>query len=72
VNKELEGHENPSLDESGKPPDVPNIQGAALQMNDNTAGGNKRASPQPPDTVETNANKDRGKALQVNENSAGE
>jgi hypothetical protein len=54
VNKELEAHENPSLDESRKPPDGPNIQGAALQMNDNSAGGKKPASPQPPDAGEPN------------------
>jgi hypothetical protein len=41
VNKELEGHDNPSLNKSGEPSNRRNVQGEALQINDNTAGGKK-------------------------------
>jgi hypothetical protein len=34
MNKELEGHDNPALDQSGEPPNRRNVQGEALQMND--------------------------------------
>jgi hypothetical protein len=72
MTKELEGHDSPPLHQSGGPPNRPNVQGDALQMNDNSAGGKKPASPQPPDAGEPNQHKGQGKALQVNENSAGE
>jgi hypothetical protein len=72
MNKELEGHDSPALDQSGEPPNRRNVQGEALQMNDNSAGGKKPASPRPPAAGEPNPHKGQGKALQVNENSAGE
>ena len=72
MNKELEGHDSPALDQSGEPPNRRNVQGEALQMNDNSAGGKKPASPQPSDADEPNPHRGPGKALQVNENSAGE
>jgi hypothetical protein len=72
MNKELEGHDSPALDQSGEPPNRRNVQGEALQMNDNSAGGKKPASPQPPAAGEPDPHKGQGKALQVNENSAGE
>ena len=70
MNKELEGHDSPALDQSGELPN--RRQGEALQMNDNSAGGKKPASPQPPAAGEPDPHKGQGKALQVNENSAGE
>jgi hypothetical protein len=72
MNKELEGHDSPALDQSGKPPNRRKVQSEALQMNDNSAGGKKPASPWPPAAGEPNPHKGQGKALQVNENSAGE
>jgi hypothetical protein len=72
MNKELEGHDNPALDQSGEPPNRRNVQGEALQMNDNSAGGKKPASPQPFDADKATPHKGQGKALQVNEDSAGE
>jgi hypothetical protein len=70
MNKELEGHDSPALDQSGELPN--RRQGEALQMNDNSAGGKKPVSSQLPNAAEPNPHKGQGKALQVNENSAGE
>jgi hypothetical protein len=72
MNKELEGHDSPALDQSGEPPNPRNVQGEALQMNDNSAGGKKPVSSQLPNAAEPNPHKGQGKALQVNENTAGE
>ena len=72
MNKELEGHDSPALDQSGEPPNRRNVQGEALQMNDNSAGGKKPASPEPSDADKANPHKGQGKALQVNENRSGE
>jgi hypothetical protein len=41
-------------------------------MNDNSAGGKKPVSSQLPNAAEPNPHKGQGKALQVNENTAGE
>jgi len=70
MNKELEGHDSPALDQSGEPPN--RRQGEALQMNDNSAGGKKPVSSQLPNAAEPNPHKGQGKALQVNENTGGE
>ena len=72
MKKELEGHDNRGRDRAGEQPKPRKAQGEALQMNDNSAGGKKPASPQPPATGEPDPHKGQGKALQVNENSAGE
>jgi hypothetical protein len=72
MNKELEGHDSPALDQSGEPPNRRNVQGEALQMNDNSAGGMKPVSSQLPNAAEPNPHEGQGKALQVNENTAGE
>ena len=69
MNKELEEHGTPPSD---KQPHRRNVQSEALQMNDNSAGGKKPASPEPSDADKANPHKGQGKALQVNENSAGE
>jgi hypothetical protein len=70
MKKELEGDDNPGRDR--EQPKPRKAQGEALQMNDNSAGGKKPASPQPPDAGKSNPHKGQGKALQVNESSAGE
>jgi hypothetical protein len=72
MKKELEGDDNPGRDRSGEQPKPRKVQGEALQMNDNSAGGKKPASPHPSDADKANPHKGQGKALQVNENSSGE
>ena len=69
MNKEFEEHGIPA---SGEQPHRRNVQGEALQMNDNSAGGIKPVSRQPPDAAEPHPDKGQGRALRVNENSAGE
>jgi hypothetical protein len=72
MKKELEGDDNRARDKFVEQPNPGNVQGEALQMNDNSAGGKKPASPEPPDAGKSNPHKGQGKALQVNESSAGE
>jgi hypothetical protein len=67
MNKRIGEHGTPA---SGEQPHRRNVQGGALQVNDNSAGGKKPASPQP-DAGEPNPHEGQGKVLQVNENSAG-
>jgi hypothetical protein len=71
--KELEVNDNTGRDQSGDQPNPRDVQGEALQMNDNSVGGKKPArSLEPPDADKPNSPKVQGKALQVNENSVGE
>jgi hypothetical protein len=72
MKKELEGHDNRGRDRAGEQPKPRKARGEALQMNDNSAGGKKPASPEPSDADKANPHKGQGKALQVNENSSGE
>jgi hypothetical protein len=72
MKKELEGDDNPGRDRAGEQPKPREVQGEALQMNDNSAGGKKPASPQPSAADKPSPHKGQGKALQVNENSSGE
>jgi hypothetical protein len=66
-------NDNTGRDQSGDQPNPRDVQGEALQMNDNSVGGKKAArSPEPPDADKPNSPKVQGKALQVNENSVGE
>ena len=80
MSKEFEVNDNTPQDQERQPPqqssdkrNQPNVQGKALQMNDNSAGGKeparspalaRRGSGDKP-----NQQKLQGKALQVNENS---
>ena len=74
MNKKLEANDNIARDQSGDKFDRGNVQGEALQMNDNSAEGKR-----PPKSravsgagKKSNSHDDQGKGLQVNENSAGE
>jgi hypothetical protein len=72
MKKELKVNVNTERDQSGDQPHPRSVQGGALQMNDNSAGGKKPArASEPPDAGKTNPHKIQGKALQVNENSVG-
>jgi len=60
-----------SRQNSGDMSDPQNVQGKALQMNENSAGGRKARSPAPVrgSSPPPNQQKSQGKALQMNENS---
>jgi hypothetical protein len=74
MTKKLETNDNTAPDQSGDTSKRGNVQGEALQMNDNSAEGKKpgksRAAPGVGERSDSHV--DQGKGLQVNENSAGE
>jgi hypothetical protein len=73
MKKELEANDNTERDQSGDQRNPRSVQGEALKMNDNSAGGKKPArASEPPDAGKPNPHKIQGKALQVNEKSVGE
>jgi hypothetical protein len=73
MKKQIEANDNAAQDQPGDKPNRRDVQGKALQMNDNSVGGKKPASPEPPpDAGKLSPHEGQGKALQINENSVGE
>jgi hypothetical protein len=73
MKKELDRNDSPARDQSGKQPNRRNVQGEALQMNENSTGGKEPArASEPPDAGKPNPRKIQGNALQVNEKSVGD
>jgi hypothetical protein len=65
MKKELEANDNTERDQSGDQRNPRSVQGEALKMNDNNAGGKKSARvSEPPDAGKPNPHKIQGKALQ--------
>jgi hypothetical protein len=77
--KQVKANDHTVQDEKKRPPqesgdmsDHQNVQGKALQMNENSVGGRKRRAPALPvrgSSPPPNQQKSQGEALQVNENS---
>jgi hypothetical protein len=73
MNEKLETNGNTARGESGDKSNRENVQGEALQMNDNSAEGKKPAQSRATLGVDDKPNSHvQGKGLQVNENSARE
>jgi hypothetical protein len=73
MNEKLETNGNTARGESGDKSNRGNVQGEALQMNDNSAEGKKPAKSRAALGVGDKPNSHvQGTGLQVNENSAGE
>ena len=73
MSEKLETNGNTARGESGDKSNRGNVQGEALQMNDNSAEGKKPAKSRVALGVGDKPNSHvQGKGLQVNENSAGE
>lgn len=73
MKKELEANDNTERGQAGDQRNARRVQGEALKLNDNSAGGKKPArASEPSDAGNPNPHKIQGKALQVNEKSVGE